>query len=175
MKMECKFGNRMFNKIKYMKLVNCVKSVLIGLVLVLGLSSCRVNKTTVYVPEKIANLINTNDSLSISDDRFLVLESIMKTREFKKYVKTLRRVDKKMKPYISNLDKKEVDNLRKNVADTDYVSVFMKKLESQTNIEKEERASKDALNKLLDIMKEKKLTVLEETLLLINAGRNSSD
>lgn len=158
-----------------MKNSDCRKFILIGLVFVLGLSSCRTNKTVIYVPEKIANLINTTDSLSILGDRFLILESIMKTREFKKYVKTLRKFDEKMKPYTSHLDEKEIEALRKNVADGNYVSTFMNKLESQVNIEEEDRAVKDALNNLLDIMKEKNLTTLEKALLLINAGRNSSD
>ena len=145
------------------------KLFLIGLLAIMGLSSCSVNKTTVYVPENIASMMNMVDSLSISDDRLLVLESVMKTREFKNYVKSIKKLDKKMDPVISKLDKKVIEELKKNVQDADYISKFMANLESKVDVECENKELKKALNELGDLMAKKRFSVLERALIFINA------
>lgn len=152
-----------------MKKRNCVFFALIGLALALGLSSCSVNKPAVYVPSNFTNLKGAVDSLSISEDRLLVLESIMKTREFKKYVKANRKLNKKMKPYTANMDKEVVDDLKANVGDIDYVLAFMRKLDRQIDLKEEERNLDKALTRLGNVMEKKHLSVWEKALLFINA------
>lgn len=142
---------------------------LIGLLAIMGLSSCSVNKTAVYVPENIANMMKKVDSLSISDDRLLVLESVMKTREFKNYVKSVKKRDKKMDPVISELDKKVIEELKKNVQDADYVSKIMANLESKVDIEYENMEWEKALNKLENLMEKKDFNVFEKAIIFINA------
>ncbi len=153
------------------KMKKCKNFILAGFVLWGFLSSCHISKS-VYVPEEIANLMMSSDSLSISDDRLETIKSIMKTKEFKKYAKALQRLDKKMEPYIAKLDKNEVEALRVNRKDADYVSAFVTKLESGIDVGAENIKVKKTLNDLEDVMEGRNLSVLEKTLLLINARKS---
>ena len=73
----------------------------------------------------------------LPEDRVVLIDSIIETNEIQEYVKTLKRLKKKVEPYTVGLGEEKMKEFRKNMRDEIYTKAYLKNMRAQIDIENE--------------------------------------
>lgn len=101
----------------------------------------------------------------LPEDRVVLIDSIIETNEIQEYVKTLKRLKKKVEPYTVGLGKEKMKEFRKNMRDEIYTKAYLKNMRAQIDIENELQDLNNCWGKIIVMSKTLNLSVEEQVAL----------